>query len=131
VLIVDDHAPFRDAARAVVAATPGFESVADAASGAEGFALAARLRPDLVLLDVAMPDLDGIETCRLLTEAFPDTVVVLVSIDDHIFDPNAGCGAVAFLRKQDLCPRVLRSIWEEHRVDAPFAARDLSDSREG
>jgi DNA-binding NarL/FixJ family response regulator len=130
VLVVDDHTPFRDAARAVVKATPGFEAVGDAASGSEGFALAGNLRPDLVLLDVTMDGLDGIETCRLLTQTYPDTVVVLVSIDEHALHPT-DCGAVAFLRKQDLCPRVLRAIWDEHRRGASLVTQGRSDPRDG
>lgn len=116
VLVVDDHAPFRRAAYAVLAATPGFEAVGEAASGAEAVAVAAALRPDLILLDVTMPNLHGVEASRLLTEADPGAVVVLVSVDDDpvVRTAHQCCGAAAFLRKQDLCPRVLSELWEQH-----------------
>src|SRR5829696_277048 len=82
VLTVDDQTLFRMAAAAVVDATAGFEAIGEAASGEEALRLSSALRPDLVLLDVRMPGMDGIETARRLAVAQPDTVVVLVSIED-------------------------------------------------
>ena len=120
VLVVDDHAPFRRAAYAVLAATPGFEAVGQAASGAEALALAAALRPDLILLDVNMPSLDGVEASRLLTEADPGAVVVLISVDDDpvVREAHQCCGAAAFLRKQDLRPCLLSELWAQHERSA-------------
>jgi DNA-binding NarL/FixJ family response regulator len=115
VLVIDDHAPFRDAARAVVAAAPGFAAVADAESGADGLAIAAALHPDLVLLDVNLGELDGVETCRLLKAQDPAGVVVLVSIDQSLLEEaGATCTADAVLRKQDFCPAALRALWATH-----------------
>ena len=82
VLAVDDRAVFLRAARELIAATPGFEQVGEAASGAEALALAADLRPDLALVDVRMPGMDGIETARRLHASDPDMVVVLISLDE-------------------------------------------------
>ena len=117
VLTVDDQAVFRTAARDVIAATPGFEPLAAATSGAEAIALSQELRPDLVLMDVRMPGMDGIATTRRLRDAWPEAVVVLISFEDPVdIEPFAvGCGAATTVRKQDFCPRLLRRLWDAHR----------------
>jgi two-component system, NarL family, invasion response regulator UvrY len=116
VLTVDDQAVFRRAAHDVIAATPGFEPVGNAESGEEAVSEVERLRPELVLLDVRMPGIGGIEAARRIAAAHPETVVVLISIEDfEEFGEDAqACGAAALLRKQDFRPRLLRSIWEAH-----------------
>ena len=116
VLTVDDQVVFRDAARDVITATPGFEPVGDAESGEEAMAEVERLRPELVLLDVRMPGIGGIEAARRIAAAHPETVVVLISIEDsYEFAQDVhACGAAALVRKQDFGPAVLRSIWEAH-----------------
>jgi DNA-binding NarL/FixJ family response regulator len=116
VMVVDDQPPFRRAARAVIGATEGFEAVGDAESGLEALHDADQLQPDLVFLDVHMPGMDGFETARRLTEAHPECVVVLVSLDALGLADSAvtACGAVAFLRKQELRPATLRTLWSVH-----------------
>ena len=116
VLTVDDQVVFRHAARDVISATPGFEPVGDAGSGEEALAEVERLRPELVLLDVRMPGIGGIEAARRITEAHPDTVVVLISIEDseEFAEDAHASGAAALVRKQDFGPALLRSIWEAH-----------------
>jgi two-component system invasion response regulator UvrY len=120
VLTVDDQAVFRGIAREVIDATPGFESVGEAANGEEAFAAVARLDPHLVLLDVRMPGLDGIEVARRLHAKHPDTVLVLISIEDSIDLPSAASVAdsVPLVRKQDFGPRLLKRIWLEHGMNA-------------
>ena len=116
VLTVDDQTVFRDAAHDVIAATPGFEPVGVAASGEEALAAVERLQPELVLLDVRMPGMGGIEAARRITEAHPGIVVVLISIEgsDGVAEDAHASGAVALVRKQEFGPALLRKIWEAH-----------------
>jgi DNA-binding NarL/FixJ family response regulator len=116
VLTVDDQAVFRRVAHDVIVATSGFESVGEAGSGEDGVAAVERLRPDLVLLDVRMPGIGGIDAARRITSAHPDTVIVLVSIEepDEVGHAVRGCGAATLVRKQDFGPALLRRIWAEH-----------------
>jgi two-component system, NarL family, invasion response regulator UvrY len=117
VLTVDDQAMFRGVAREVIDATPGFESVGEAASGEEALRAVDRLTPQLVLLDVRMPGLDGIEVARRLCATHPDTLVVLISIEDSIDVPSAAQlgDSVPLVRKQDFGPRLLKRLWSERR----------------
>lgn len=113
VLTVDDQQVFRRTLASLIEAAPEFEQVGEASSGAEALELVADLRPDLVLLDVRMPGMDGIETARRLAGANPRPVVVLISIDEVPDSETAlaDAGAVACVRKQDLSTRKLHELW--------------------
>ena len=113
VLIVDDQAPFRGAARAVFSLMPGFEVVAEADSGEAAVELVAALSPHLVLMDINMGGIDGIEATRQICAANPSTMVVLVSTyaaSDLAADARTS-GAVAYVHKEELAPKVLRQLW--------------------
>jgi DNA-binding NarL/FixJ family response regulator len=115
VLTVDDQAVFRRAVGGLLAATPGFEEVGQAASGAEALELAEVLRPDLVLLDVRMEGMDGLETARRLLASDCGAVVVLISLNDVPEATSAVAGGVAaYVRKQHLSTRTLRELWAAH-----------------
>ena len=116
VLIVDDSASFRRAAHAVIAATPGFVALGEAASGEEALLLMNDLDPSLVLLDVTMGGIDGIETARRITAAYPRPTVVLLSVNDPARLPSEveTCGAVAFVDKRDFRPALLADLWATH-----------------
>ncbi len=116
VLTVDDQDVFRRVAHDVIVATPGFQSVGEVGSGEEALAAVEQLQPDLVLLDVRMPGIGGLEAARRITSSHPDTVVVLISIEDlENFSSDAKTsGAAALVRKQDFGPSLLRTIWDEH-----------------
>ena len=111
VLVVDDSDVFRNVMRAVVAATPGFEVVGDGSSGREALALVESLGPHLVLLDLYMPELDGIETALRIRRRYPDTVVLLLTAarKAHLAD--------RWLRvedKRDLSPEWLAEFWQRY-----------------
>jgi DNA-binding NarL/FixJ family response regulator len=116
VMVVDDQPSFRRAARALIDTTSGFELVGGVDCGAEALRRADELRPDLVLMDVFMPGMDGFEAARRLTGAHPGCVVVLVSLEDVEDLPAlvGSSGAVALVRKQDLKPALLRQLWATH-----------------
>jgi CheY-like chemotaxis protein len=115
VLAVDDQAVFLRAAHELITATPGFEQVGEAASGPEALELAAHLHPDLVLLDVRMPGMDGFETARRLLASNPHAVVVLISLEEvPEVQSAAAVGVAAHVRKQDLSKRTLQDLWAAH-----------------
>jgi DNA-binding NarL/FixJ family response regulator len=113
VLTVDDQALFHAVAREVIEATPGFESVGEASSGAEAMRMVGERRPQLVLMDVRMPDMDGMEAARCIKQDHPDTVVVLISVDPAQATPDS-CGAEALVSKQRFGPALLRDLWLAH-----------------
>ncbi len=114
VLVVDDQAPFRLAARAVIRRTDGFELVGEAETGEAAVEMAADLHPDLVLMDINMPGINGIEaTSRIVADA-PEAVVFLCSTYERSDLPEeAGeSGARAYINKEELGPVVLRDLWD-------------------
>lgn len=119
VLTVDDHASFRGAAHALVSATDGFDEVGQASSAAEAIAAADRLRPDMVLMDMRLPDMDGCEASRRIVAAHPGTVVVLITSAEALLRvaDAATCSAVALIGKDRLRPATLRGIWEDRGGD--------------
>jgi DNA-binding NarL/FixJ family response regulator len=114
VLTVDDHVSFRMAARDLVEATNGFVHVGEAATAEEGLVAVDRLRPDVVLMDVRLPGMDGREASRRLAVTNPEIMIILVSASE---DPLGGlpvdsCGAAAIVGKQELRPTLLRELWD-------------------
>ena len=115
VLIADDQAPFRSAARSVLSATAGFQLVGEATSGEEAVALVELLSPDLVLMDIKMPGIGGIEAARSIVVGYPTTMTILLSTyrEEDLPDEAGTCGAAAYLHKSDFSGQALRELWED------------------
>jgi DNA-binding NarL/FixJ family response regulator len=113
VLVVDDQTPFRLAAKAVLRRLEEFELAGEASSGDEAVELVDRLRPELVLMDINMPQMNGIEATRRILAAHPGTVVLLCSTYDIGDLPaEAGAsGAAGYLHKERLAADLLRRMW--------------------
>jgi DNA-binding NarL/FixJ family response regulator len=116
VLTVDDQALFRDAIRALIQATPGFEMLRGAASGEVALELCKQVDPDLVLLDINLAGTDGLEVCRRLGERENPPVIVLISADGDptLHDLAPEFGANVFIPKAALSPHALRRVWDTH-----------------
>lgn len=121
-ITVDDHAVFRQVAHEVIAATPGFEPVGEAESGEDALRLVGEVAPQLILLDVRMPGMDGLETARHLASARPESTIFLITIEDpEALPPEAGsCGAATVARKQDFCPAMLQRLWGAYGAPPRF-----------
>ncbi|HLQ54344.1 MAG TPA: response regulator transcription factor [Streptosporangiaceae bacterium] len=124
VLVVDDQAPFRSAARAVLRRLEGFEFAGEASSGPEAIELVDRLHPALVLMDINMPEMSGIEATRRIVSTHPEVVVILCSTYDAADLPPgaAASGATAYVNKERLAADTLRLLWDE-RGSGEFISR--------
>jgi DNA-binding NarL/FixJ family response regulator len=119
VLAVDDQPPFREAARRVVDATAGFAWAGEAGSGAEAVLRVRECRPDIVIMDVRMPGMDGIEAAQQVIAECPGVAVLLVSAEPLTSPADLlRSRAVAFSRKHDFGPALLRLIKERQEPDA-------------
>jgi DNA-binding NarL/FixJ family response regulator len=118
VLIVDDQEPFRLAAQMVVEATDGFEVVGVAETGESSVAMAGELRPDLVLMDVNLPGINGLDATRQILEALDGVVVfVLSTYSEEEYGPRAvESGAAEYIPKSAFSPERLTQAWERATV---------------
>jgi len=111
VLVVDDQDPFRRAMAAVVEETDGFVVVGAVASGEESVVAVSELRPGLVLMDVNLPGIDGVEATRQIRQAPDAPVVILLSTYDEDEFDRTGCGAAAYISKASFSPDRLQEAW--------------------
>ncbi len=133
ILITDDHEVVRQGLRAYLSAQPDLEVVAETGTGEEAVRLAAEFVPDVALMDLVMPGMDGVEATRLLKKASPRTqVVVLTSFheDEHIF-PALRAGAISYLLKdvkmEEMAAAVRRAARGEATLHPRIASRVIQE----
>ena len=127
VLVVDDQRPFRLAAGAVLRRTPGLVLAGEAATGEEALAEVESLAPDLVLMDINMPGIGGIEATRRITAGAGAPAVFLCStypLDDLPSEAMTS-GAAAYVNKEELAPDLLLRLWGSSAVAASRSERNL------
>lgn len=113
VLVVDDQVPFRTVARTVVRVASGFDVVGEAETCEEAVEKVGTLHPDLVLMDINMPGINGIEATARITRDHPRTSVILLStykVSDLPTDAME-CGAIGYIHNEDLVTDVLEQVW--------------------
>ncbi len=131
VMIVDDHAVVREGLRTFLQLQDGIEVVGEAADGREAIELAPRLSPDVILMDLVMPRLDGVRAMRELRDLVPDArVIVLTSfLDDERLMPAVQAGAAGYLLKDVEPAELARAVRTAHAgealIDPTVAARLL------
>jgi DNA-binding NarL/FixJ family response regulator len=133
VLIVDDHGVVREGLRAFLELQEGIEVVAEAADGQDALAQAELQHPDVVLMDLVMPRLDGVEAMRELRRRLPEIRVVALTsfLDDERLLPAIRAGAAGYLLKDaepDEVTRAIRAAHEGQTIIAPVAAARLVDA---
>lgn len=117
VMLVDDQELFRDIARSMFDASDDFVVVAEADDGSVAVDKYATSRPDLVLMDVQMAQMNGLEATRRIVDAFPDAAIVLVSMRAEPEYDRAGreAGALGFIAKRELSAASLRALLSERQ----------------
>ncbi len=123
-LIVDDHPVFRDGLASLLDPLPGIEVVGRAADGAEAVALAAEHRPDVVVMDVQMPGMNGLDATRAITTARPETGVLVLTMgeDDGTVLAALRAGARGYLRKGAEQDEIVRALTTVHGGGVVFGA---------
>ncbi len=122
ILIADDHTLFRDGLRSLFNSLPDTEVIGEAATGAEAVSLAEKLQPDVVLMDIQMPDLNGIDATRQIVQASPHVGVIVITMfedDDSVFAAMRA-GARGYVLKGADQEEMLRAIRAVSRGEALF-----------
>ena len=122
VLIADDHAAFRSGLRALASTAPDMAVVGEAATGDEVVSLAGRLQPDVILMDLQMPGLNGIEATRRILATSPHISILMLTMfedDDSVF-AALQAGARGYLLKGALKAEILRAVRSVHSGEAIF-----------
>src|SRR2546426_8839196 len=134
-LIIDDHEMVREGLKAILIAEPDFSIVGEAANAEQALELIERLRPEIALLDVRLPGVSGIEACRIVTEQYPETAIIILTsyTDEQLIAQCIQAGAKGFILKDverfDL-KRAIRAVARgEAAIDTKTAAAVLAQLR--
>jgi DNA-binding NarL/FixJ family response regulator len=112
ILIADDHELVRHGIRALLQARPGWKVVGEAANGSEAVEKAGKLKPDLAILDIGMPQTDGLEATRLIREFAPNTQILILTLHDseQMVRRVLEAGARGYVLKSDLAAHLVKAI---------------------
>ncbi|SDS41138.1 response regulator transcription factor [Opitutus sp. GAS368] len=123
VLLADDHTVLRQGLRALLAAEPDMEVVGEADNGRQAVQLVQKFLPDVVVMDIAMPLLNGLEATRQITREVPSTRVIMLSSysDDEYVEQLTDAGAIGYLLKQTAATDLLKAIREAKQGNAYFS----------
>jgi len=132
VLVVDDHAVVRSGLRTLLESQPGVEVCCEAATGLEALEFVKKGKPDLVLLDLTMPEMNGLEAARLIREESPETEVLVLSMhfSEEIARDVLRSGARGYVLKSDANPELLTAIQRVRQGKTFFTARLASSMAE-
>jgi len=135
VLLADDHALFREGLAGIINAQPDFQVVGEASDGLEVFVKAQELKPDLILMDVQMPGMDGLEATRQIKQVLPATVIVMLTVrddDEKLFQALKN-GAQGYLLKdipsKEMLAMLRGALKGEAALSPALAARVLAEFR--
>lgn len=122
VFLVDDHDVVREGLKHMLASEEDIQVVGEAASGEDAVVQAQQLQPDIVLMDIKMPGMDGITATRKMQEKIPDIRVVMLTLYDHEYVTQAiEAGAWGYVLKEASCEQLIKAIRDAHRGYAPLA----------
>jgi len=135
VLLADDHALFREGLAGIINAQPDLQVVGEASDGLEAFVKAQELKPDLILMDVQMPGMDGLEATRQIKQVLPETVIVVLTVrgeDEKLFEALKN-GAQGYLLKdipsKEMLAMLRGALKGEAALSSALAARVLAEFR--
>ncbi|MBN3757718.1 response regulator [Paraburkholderia sp. Tr-20389] len=127
ILLIDDHTLFRSGVHALLQRQPDFEVVGEAPDGVEGIKRAKQYRPDVILLDLNMPGLSGLETLQLLVQDLPDTAIVMLTVSEEVEELTIAMrdGACGYLLK-NIEADVLAAAIRKAAAGQPVIADDMT-----
>lgn len=132
VLLVDDHGVVREGLRHLLAAQPGMQVIGEAADGREAIRLAIELGPDVLVMDIAMPELNGIEATRQIVKLLPRSSIVMLSVystTEHVFQAIKA-GALGYVLKESIGKELVDAIRAAHQGKQYISRKLMADGME-